>query len=65
MKTLWRMKKNWKDAGKTGIKLAPDIYVLQWWTPILWDDAADPDFVKSDGIEMIGWRYEDGEELLK
>lgn len=54
-----RIKKGWFNAYHEGKALGPNIHVSSnWWTPVLWDDAEDPDFHKTEGLEGIctGWR---------
>ncbi len=48
-----------EDLGKTdtelrkitGEVLGEDVFVEQYWTPVLWDDAEDPDFCKTFCLE--------------
>lgn len=59
-----RIKDGWGEAGREGIRLGPDIFCLQNWTPVLWDGEEDPTFHKSDGLEefcnhMIGIQEEE------
>ena len=48
-----RIKKNWGDAGRVGTQLGEPVFVLQWWTPLVWDDEEDPDFHKTAGLEKV------------
>jgi hypothetical protein len=48
-----RIREGWHGAGKTGVRLGPDVYVRQHWTPILWDDEEDPDWHKASGLEKV------------
>lgn len=38
---------------RQGTVLAPYVHVEQNWTPILWDDEADPTFYKSVFLELM------------
>jgi len=41
----------WYEEGKKGTVVGHDVFVEQFWTPILWDDEDDPDFHKAIGLE--------------
>ena len=42
----------WGDAGKTGVRLGPDVMVGQAWTPVLWDGEDEPDWHKAAGLTV-------------
>lgn len=41
-------------AGRCGSVISDEVHVDQWWCPVLWDDAEDPDFVKSSCLAPLG-----------
>lgn len=47
------IKEGWDKAGRVGICLGSPVFVQQWWVPILFRDAEDPDFFKAAGIETL------------
>jgi len=47
-----RVKEGWEEAGRKGTVLGEQIFLGQWWCPILWEDEEDPDFHKSTGLEI-------------
>jgi hypothetical protein len=53
-----RIKKGWDKAGRVGKTLGPVLYLRQNWTPVLWEDAEDPDWHKTVGLEEIGVKKE-------
>lgn len=36
--------------NRLGIVLGPDVFVEQFWTPILWSDKQDPTFCKASTL---------------
>ena len=46
-----KVKDGWSDAGRSCTILGEDVFILQNWTPVLWDDEEDPTFVKSAALE--------------
>ena len=49
-----KIRKGWWGAGKEFQILGPSINVKnQYWTPILYDGEEDPDFLKTEAIELI------------
>lgn len=54
-----------QDAGRCGSVVGDEVFAGQWWCPVLWDDAEDPDFHKSGCMEPLGeMTPEDWRELL-
>ncbi len=52
-------------AGRCGSVIGDEVHVGQWWCPVLWDDAEDPDFSKSSCLELLGeLTSEDWDEVL-
>lgn len=51
--TRVRIKVGWWGEGLTGRVLGRDVFVEQYWTPILWDGDEDPSFFKTAGIEVF------------
>lgn len=47
----FKIKDGWHEAGRTGVTLGVPVLVEQLWTPILFDDEEDPDFLKTAAIE--------------
>ncbi len=47
------IKDGWDQSGRVGIALGSPVYVQQWWVPILFRDAEDPDFFKLAGLETL------------
>lgn len=46
-----RIRQGWYEAGRTGVRLGPDVHVGgQFWIPVLWDDEDDPTFHKAAGL---------------
>ena len=43
----------WDGEGKQGKVLGKNIFVEQYWTPVLWDNEEDPDFCKTDALEIV------------
>jgi len=53
------------DAGRCGSVVGNEVFIGQWWCPVLWDDAEDPGFYKSSCMEpLCGMEPEDWRELL-
>lgn len=50
--TLIKIKPNWEDEGKVGVALGVPVLTKQWWVPVLWADAEDPDFTKLASVEV-------------
>ena len=48
-----RIRAGWGGGGREGMRLGPDVYVRQEWTPVLWDDEEDPDWHKAAGLEAV------------
>ncbi len=46
-----QIKEGWDEAGRGGTKLGGDVYVQQYWTPVLMDGDEDPTFHKSGALE--------------
>lgn len=44
------IRRGWEDEGQVGTVLGEAVWAGQWWTPVLWDDADDPDFHKTAGL---------------
>ena len=51
--TVVVIKTEWHDAGRVGVALGPPVFVKQWWVPVLFRDAEDPDFFKLAGVEPL------------
>ncbi len=51
--TMVVIKDGWDKAGRVGVALGSPVFVKQWWIPILFRDAEDPDFFKAAGIEVL------------
>ena len=49
--TRVKVKSGWYEYGKSGTVLGKNILVGNVWTPILWDDADDPDWSKTTALE--------------
>jgi hypothetical protein len=47
-----RVADGWYGAGWTGLVIGRGIFVGQWWCPVLWDGADEPDFHKLAGLEL-------------
>lgn len=49
-----RMRAGFLDAGRLGHMLGTVSFMLngQNWTPVVWDDEEDPDFIKSAALEI-------------
>jgi hypothetical protein len=45
-------KTGWDVEGRSCTVLGEPVFVLQNWTPVLWDDEEDPTFVKSAALEI-------------
>lgn len=41
------------NDSKTGKVIGDQVFINQWWCPILWDKEEDPDFCKSGCLELI------------
>lgn len=55
-----------QDAGRCGTVAGAEVLAGQWWCPVLWDDAEDPDFHKSSCLEPLGGvTPEDWREVLR
>lgn len=48
-----RIRDGWEEAGKTGTAIGPAFFYGQLWTPVVWDDNEDPDFVKSIALQRL------------
>ena len=46
-----QIREGWCEAGRGGTKLGGQVYVGQYWTPVLMDGDEDPTFHKSRGLE--------------
>lgn len=46
-----RIREGWHGAGQEGLRLGPDVFTQQEWTPVLWDGEEDPDWHKASGLE--------------
>jgi len=47
-----KIKNGWHGAGRTCEVLGDPVFVLQNWSPVLWDDEEDPDFIKTAALEF-------------
>jgi hypothetical protein len=59
-----RIRGEWEGAGRTGQTLGRDQHIGGiMWTPVLWTDAEDPDWHKTEGLEFeqTSWKGRDGE----
>jgi hypothetical protein len=52
--TSVRIKVGFKDAGRKGCVIGKPFFSEQWWIPVFWDDAEDPDWFKASGLEREG-----------
>lgn len=51
-----KVKEGWVTKGREGKVLADNVWVEQWWTPVLWDNEEDPCFFKTQGLELLSKR---------
>ena len=45
-------KDGWDMDGKFGLVLGDNVFIEQLWTPVLWEDADDPDWYKTAGLKF-------------
>lgn len=42
-----------KEGGAIGTVVGAQIFVGQWWCPVLWDGQCHPDWCKSVALELV------------
>jgi hypothetical protein len=52
---LVRIRDGWMDEGKVGIVIgeSPFLDGAYYWTPVLFVDEDDPNFIKTRGLELF------------
>ena len=48
-----RIKDGWGGAGKVGEKVGSNVFVEQWWTPVLLNGQKNPEFRKTVALESV------------